>query len=100
MSAGAPTAGRLLGSWTLDGATLVALVVLAVPYALGVTRLRGRWPVARTCAFVAGVVALAAALLSGIDAYADRLLSVHMVQHLLLMLVAPALLLWGAPLRL
>ena len=40
------------------------------------------------------------ALLSGIDAYADDLLSVHMVQHMLLMMVAPVLLLWGAPVRL
>jgi cytochrome c oxidase assembly factor CtaG len=43
---------------------------------------------------------LALALGSGIDKYADRLLSVHVIEHLLLILVAPALLLWGAPVRL
>ena len=37
------------------------------------------------------------ALQSGIDAYDDRLLSVHMVQHLLLLLLAPLLLLGGRP---
>jgi putative membrane protein len=100
VSTGAPTVGRLLGSWTLDGVTVVALVAPAVLYALGVLRLRGRWPAVRTCSFMAGVLALAVALLSGIDGYAQKLLSVHMVQHLLLMLVAPALLLLGAPLRL
>ena len=46
---------------------------------------------------------LAAALLSGIDGYSDYLLSVHMVQHTLLLMVAPVLLLWahrfGSPWR-
>jgi putative membrane protein len=100
VSASAPTAGRLLGSWTLDGLTLAALVALGGLYLLGALRLRGRWSPARTCSFMGGLLALALALLSGIETYADRLLSVHMVQHLLLMLVAPALLLLGAPLRL
>ena len=40
------------------------------------------------------------ALQSGIDAYDDRLLSVHMVQHMLLLLVAPPLLLGGRPVML
>ena len=99
MSPGAPTAGSLLGAWTFDGLTVTALAVPAALYLVGALRLRGRWPRVRTCSFMAGVLVLALALLSGIDAYADRLLSVHMVQHLLLMLVAPALLVWAAPLR-
>ena len=43
---------------------------------------------------------LPTALLSGIDQYAEELLSVHVVEHLLLILAAPALILWGAPVRL
>ena len=43
---------------------------------------------------------LSEALLSGIDTYSDELLSVHVIQHLLLILLAPTLLLWGAPMRL
>ena len=43
---------------------------------------------------------MATALLSGIDTYADYLLSVHMVEHMLLMMVAPVLIAWGAPVRL
>ena len=35
---------------------------------------------------------IATALLSGIDTYADDLLSIHMVEHMLLMMVAPVLL--------
>jgi putative membrane protein len=39
-------------------------------------------------------------LVSPLDRYADRLLSVHMVQHLLLMQLAPPLLLLGRPVTL
>src|SRR5439155_1766788 len=46
-----------------------------------------------------GCGALAVALLSGVDADAQRWLSVHMLQHLMLLL-APVLLLWAAPIRL
>ena len=38
--------------------------------------------------------------MSGIDTYADYLLSVHMVEHMLLMMVAPVLIVWSAPVRL
>ncbi len=55
------------------------------------------WPRSRTCAFMAGILVVLVALESGIDAYDDRLLSVHMAQHLLLLLVAPGLLLAGQP---
>jgi cytochrome c oxidase assembly factor CtaG len=59
-----------------------------------------RWPLARTAAFVCGVAVVVLALGSGVDRYADRLLSVHMIQHLLLTLAAPPLLLLGRPLDL
>jgi cytochrome c oxidase assembly factor CtaG len=46
---------------------------------------------------MAGIGCVLVALQSGIDAYGDRLLSVHMVQHMMLLLVAPVLLLAGQP---
>jgi putative copper resistance protein D len=46
---------------------------------------------------VAGLACIVIALDSGIDAYDERLVSVHMVQHMLLLLVAPLLLLSGRP---
>ena len=52
----------------------------------------GRW---RTLCFLSGVAVVLVALQSGVDAYDDRLLSAHMVQHLLLLMVAPPLLLLG-----
>ena len=69
-------------------------------YLLAARRVRGGWPRARSAAFLAGLAVLARALMSGIDTYADYLLSVHMVEHMLLMMVAPVLIVWSAPVRL
>jgi putative membrane protein len=95
----APTLGRLLGSWSLVPAIAIPLAAMAVLY-LTAARRRSGWPPWRSACFLAGLGVLAVAVMSGIDDYADRLLSVHMVQHLLLALAAPALLLAGAPVRL
>jgi putative membrane protein len=54
-------------------------------------------PRRRTVAFLAGLAAIAAALLSGIDRYDTTLFSIHMVQHVLLTLVAAPLIVLGAP---
>jgi cytochrome c oxidase assembly factor CtaG len=84
----------------MDPGPIALLIVAAGLYCLGMRRCRRRWPVWRAASFFTGLTVLGVALLSGVDGYADELLSVHMAQHLLLLLVAPALLLWGAPLRL
>jgi cytochrome c oxidase assembly factor CtaG len=54
-------------------------------------------PAWRTVAWISGVLVILVALVSALDAYADSLLTVHMVQHLLLAMVAPPLLAMGAP---
>jgi len=95
-----PNVGRLLGAWMLEPAPVAALVLAGALYLVGAARTRARWPLWRTASFLAGLLVLASALESGIDQYAEELLSVHMVQHMLLLMVAPALLLWGAPVRL
>jgi cytochrome c oxidase assembly factor CtaG len=46
-------------------------------------------------AFTAGLIAVFAALISPIDSLADQLLVMHMVQHLLLLDIAPILLILG-----
>ena len=56
---------------------------------------RSRW---RLALYGLGLAALAAALLSPIDDLADELFPVHMVQHLLLTMVAAPLVLLGNPL--
>jgi putative membrane protein len=62
-------------------------------------RARRGWAWWRTALFILGLVSLIAALASPIDAVALQLFSVHMVQHMLLLVVAPPLLLAGAPVR-
>ncbi len=57
-------------------------------------------PRRRTAAFAGAQVALAFALLSGIERYDTTLFSVHMVQHILLMLVAAPLITLAAPITL
>ena len=100
MSAQPLTLSRLLGDWTLDPLLLCVLCFAGALYGWGAVRCRTRWPARRTTSFMAGLFVVALALLSGIDRYADELLSMHVLEHLLLILIAPVLLLWGAPVRL
>jgi putative membrane protein len=78
----------------------VTLALILGAWALGYLAAARRavaWPAARTAAFLAGIAVLAAALLSPLHAESERLLSAHMVQHLLLTLVVPPLLVLGRP---
>lgn len=93
--------------WTQWSATPVELVLLVSStawYAAGVRamwREAGRGRVvsrAQFGAFISGSMVLAMATMSPLDAMADALFSAHMVQHLLLMLVAAPLWIAGAPL--
>jgi cytochrome c oxidase assembly factor CtaG len=61
--------------------------------------MRRRWPIWRTALFLLGLAALIAALVSPIDTYASVSFAVHMVQHMLLTVVAAPLLMLGAPIR-
>jgi putative membrane protein len=86
-------------SWPVDW-PLAAIAVTAALYLLG-GRMSAtpsdagkRW---RGAAFYGGLATLALAVASPIDAYAGELFWVHMVQHVLLMMVAPPLLLLGRP---
>jgi putative copper resistance protein D len=94
----APSIPQLLVSgwhvpWTLAGEAVLA----AALYLWGATRVRRGWPVWRVLSFLGALLAVLVALGSGLDGYDDRLLSVHMVQHLLLLEVAPILLLVARP---
>jgi cytochrome c oxidase assembly factor CtaG len=71
------------------------LSLVAVIYLVATTRTR--WPVRRTLSFLSGLTCVLVALQSGLDTLDDQLLSVHMAQHLLLLMVAPLLLLGGQP---
>lgn len=103
-ASGAPDVGRLASTWQVAPGLTAALALAAVLYLLGVRRAAARpgggWPWRRTAAFLSGLAVIAVALESGVDTYADELLSIHMVQHLALTIVAPPLLVIGAPVML
>ena len=79
-----------------------AVVISAGLYLWGVVRVARRhparpWPLWRTGMFFAGLLVVIMALQSGIGTYDDVLFWDHMVQHLLLLMVAPPLLVVGQP---
>ena len=95
-----PPAG-LWQAWSLDPVVVAALAGAALAYGRGLRVLgakRNR-PIAprQATAFLGGLGLLAVALLSPLDALDSTLLSAHMAQHLLLLLVAPPLLVYGRP---
>jgi cytochrome c oxidase assembly factor CtaG len=90
-------------AWRPDLEPLMALVIVSVVYAIGVRnawRHAGRGRAIRMSqvrAFGIGIVVLAIALVSPLDAIADDLFAAHMTQHVLLAVVAPPFLVFGAP---
>jgi putative copper resistance protein D len=98
------TVSTIFTEASLDSWIAVVLVVAAGLYLYGVHRLRtrgDRWPLSRTLLFVgAGLGSIAAVTVSGLHAYDTTLISVHMVQHMVLSMVAPIFLALGAPITL
>ncbi len=91
-------------AWTLDPGLILGLVVLLEAYVIGVGPLRRRYrlgpPVTKRQItwFALGYLVLVAALVSPLHALGEAyLFSAHMVQHVLITLVAPPLLLLGTP---
>jgi putative copper resistance protein D len=98
------TVGQVALQADLNTWLAVALLVAAAAYLYGVWRLRARgdaWPPGRTVAFLlGGLGTIALVTVSGIGAYDTTLVSVHMVQHMALSMVAPIFLALGAPVTL
>jgi cytochrome c oxidase assembly factor CtaG len=107
---GGPTPGEpgplfVLTDWSFDPLTQGLLLGLAAVYLLAVRAVDRAHPGnpvprSRTLAWLSGILALELALASGIERYDTTLFSIHMVQHILLTLVAAPLLVLGAPLTL
>jgi cytochrome c oxidase assembly factor CtaG len=103
-----PTLSAVLRSWSWQPLILLGLASAAAGYAGAfyyfhhhgwLARLARRGLIKRSqpWAFAAGLIALFIALQSPIDVLAGWLFSMHMTQHILLIMVAPPLLLLGLP---
>lgn len=96
-----PLPQDLLAAWSFPVAPFIGLSLLVVVYLLGwraAFRTRSNeLPPWRGACFVAGIITLWIAIASPIDALDDYLLAAHMMQHLILMSVAPPLIVLGAP---
>src|ERR1700735_1637362 len=94
-------AHAILQSWSNPVGLDLALCLTALVYARGWFRLRATFPnlisLWRLAAFFCGIIFVWIAIGSPLNAFDDALLTVHMLQHLLLMSVAPPLILLGAP---
>ncbi|MEU9183812.1 cytochrome c oxidase assembly protein [Streptomyces sp. NPDC048484] len=96
------TLGRGL-EWSPDPFFLVACLVGLALYGWGVVRLVRRgdaWPVGRTVSFVVGVLSVMLVLCTGLNDYGMVMFSVHMVQHMVISMLSPILILLGAPITL
>src|SRR5882757_5061950 len=97
-----PTLDAFFRSWPFDPLLLSALLLTFLIYFRGWRILRKRnskrWTWRQPAAFVGGLATIFLALASPIEPFASLLLQVHMMQHLLLMMVAPPLIWLGWPL--
>ena len=102
---GPPDAAGLILGWTIEPFVAIPLLAAGGLWLRAVRRVNARHPDhpvprVRTWAFLGGLAAIAIALMSGIDRYDTILFSVHMIQHILLTLVGPPLIVLAAPVTL
>jgi len=101
----APLSGHQFFSSQFDAVPVVLIVGALAGYLWGVRRVRRRhprhpWPVLRTVAWVGALAVTAVAIFSFVGVYDGELFYDHMVQHLLLIMIASPLYALGAPLKL
>jgi putative membrane protein len=86
-----PAPHDLWTSWNWDPFILASLLLGAWAYVVD-PRSRLSW---RGVSYMAGLITLFIAFISPLDALSTALFSAHMVQHMLLIVVFPPLLVWG-----
>ena len=116
-----PVLRAALTSWDPRAEVIIVLALAGIIYFRGYLHLRkrtatnrqhSRWQASarwRPISYLGGLLILAIALMSPIDVLATQLFTMHMIQHVLLVMIAPPLLLianplpfslWGLPDRL
>lgn len=96
------TLGRGL-AWSTDPFFLVACLLGLALYGWGVVRLARRgdsWSWGRTVSFVIGVLTVLLMMCTRLNDYGMVMFSVHMVQHMVISMLSPILILLGAPITL
>jgi putative copper resistance protein D len=100
-----PTLLNLVFGWSFEPALVLPLIVTTWLWVRAVRRVNAAHPDnpvprRRSVFFLGGLLTIAIALQSGIERYDTTLFSIHMVQHILLTLVAAPLIALGAPVTL
>jgi putative copper resistance protein D len=98
-----PTAATVLFGWHPDPFWIVVVLAGVAGYLWGLRTLlrRGdRWPVGRTVAWMVGLFFLGWATNGEIAAYAQVSVALHMLQHMVIAMLAPVFLVLGAPVTL
>lgn len=91
--------------WQFAPVVTAGVGVLALLYLVGMWRVRREhparpWPLMRAASFFLALATIVLATESSIGAYDEQLFSIHMIQHLMLIMVAPPLLVAGRPVML
>lgn len=97
------TGASLLTTWTSSPVADLLIAVGFLGYVALLIRLRRngrRWPLLRMIAAFAAALLLVLSVNSALAVYSHHLFWVHMIVHLLLITVVPALLVWAQPIRL
>ena len=100
---GNPNLHKWIFEYQPDALTLAMLIIGALLYLKGVRILhkRGdRWPIGRTVSFLLGILIVNYAVNGAIGVYAHFGFSYHMIEHMILGMIAPIALVLGAPITL
>jgi cytochrome c oxidase assembly factor CtaG len=96
----APTISGVIFGFQLEPFFLVASLIAAALYIAGYIRLRSRgdhWPIGRLIAWLLGISLVIWCTNAGISIYAQVSVGLHMLQHMTLTMLAPVMLVLGAP---
>jgi putative membrane protein len=103
MDSAPPTGAAWLTTWTSAPVADLLIALALVGYLVLLIRLRRQrqpWPLLRTVAALAAAAILVLVVNSALAVYSHHLFWVHMIVHLLLITVVPAVLVWAQPIRL
>ena len=100
---GTPTLQKLIFEYQPDALTLAFLILAAFLYLKGIRIMSKRgdkWPIGRTFSFFAGILVINYAINGAIGVYAHFGFSYHMIEHMILGMIAPIFIVLGAPITL